>query len=139
MSVLVDLSVHLTAIECGSCAMSFAVPAAFYRNCRDEGQSFRCPNPRCLWPTQSYKKTTNAALQEQLDSAKRRAAFEIKSRIGAQRREEHQRRRASTYKGHLTRTKKRISAGLCPRCDRTFENLSHHMHTTHPDYGGKAR
>jgi len=37
-------------------------------------------------------------------------------------------------KGHLTRTRKRISHGVCPCCNRSFENLKQHMGTKHPDF-----
>jgi hypothetical protein len=37
-------------------------------------------------------------------------------------------------RGHLTRTKKRVAAGVCPCCNRTFQNLARHMKGQHPEY-----
>ena len=37
-------------------------------------------------------------------------------------------------RGHLTRTKKRVAAGVCPCCHRTFQQLARHMKNKHPDY-----
>jgi dsDNA-binding SOS-regulon protein len=44
---------------------------------------------------------------------------------------------ARTLKGHLTRKKKqlaRVHNGVCPCCNRTFQNLLRHMETKHPEY-----
>ncbi|HEX9950777.1 MAG TPA: hypothetical protein VGB53_03340 [Rubricoccaceae bacterium] len=40
---------------------------------------------------------------------------------------ERQKRRAAAQKGAHTRTKKRIAAGVCPCCNRTFQDLARHM------------
>lgn len=37
-------------------------------------------------------------------------------------------------RGHLTRTRRRVQAGTCPCCKRTFKQLSRHMKTQHPDF-----
>jgi DNA repair exonuclease SbcCD ATPase subunit len=37
-------------------------------------------------------------------------------------------------KGVTTRIKNRASNGVCPCCNRTFQNLARHMHTKHPDF-----
>lgn len=38
------------------------------------------------------------------------------------------------HKGHTTRLKNRIAAGVCPCCQRTFQNLARHMKCKHPKY-----
>jgi hypothetical protein len=40
----------------------------------------------------------------------------------------------SATRGHLTRQKKRIAAGVCPCCHRSFKQLARHMETKHPEY-----
>lgn len=37
-------------------------------------------------------------------------------------------------RGHLTRVKKRAAHGVCPCCNRTFQNVARHMESRHPDY-----
>ena len=37
-------------------------------------------------------------------------------------------------KGVVTRLKKRAIAGVCPCCNRTFQQLAAHMAHKHPDY-----
>ena len=48
---------------------------------------------------------------------------------------EAERRSAAAIKGHQTRLKKRIAAGVCPCCNRSFTPLAAHMKSEHPDYG----
>lgn len=54
-------------------------------------------------------------------------------------RQERERREAverqlSAQKGVVTRIKNRVGKGVCPCCNRTFENLQRHMHSKHPAY-----
>lgn len=44
------------------------------------------------------------------------------------------RRSLTAHKGHTTRIKKRIAAGVCPCCNRTFQNLARHMENKHKEY-----
>ena len=37
-------------------------------------------------------------------------------------------------KAAKTRIKNRIAAGVCPCCNRTFQNLAKHMAGQHPDF-----
>lgn len=41
-------------------------------------------------------------------------------------------------RGVVTKLKKRASAGVCPCCHRSFENLRRHMTSKHPDYAEQA-
>jgi uncharacterized small protein (DUF1192 family) len=50
---------------------------------------------------------------------------------------ESAKRSRNAYKGLFGRTKKRVAAGVCPCCNRTFENLARHMAGEHPGYAGK--
>lgn len=43
-------------------------------------------------------------------------------------------RAASAYKGQATRLKNRAKAGVCPCCNRSFENLRRHMADKHPEF-----
>lgn len=41
-------------------------------------------------------------------------------------------------KGVVTRTKKRVGNGVCPCCNRTFQQLARHMEAKHPEYADSA-
>lgn len=43
-------------------------------------------------------------------------------------------RSASALRGQVTRIKNRVGNGVCPCCNRSFTDLSRHMHTKHPEY-----
>jgi hypothetical protein len=46
----------------------------------------------------------------------------------------HEERSHAATRGHLTRTKRRVGAGVCPCCNRSFTQLGRHMKSKHPDY-----
>ena len=43
-------------------------------------------------------------------------------------------RSASARKGQITKLKKRAAAGVCPCCNRSFENLRRHIDSQHPGF-----
>lgn len=43
-------------------------------------------------------------------------------------------RSAAARKGQITRLKNRAAAGVCPCCNRSFENLRRHMSNRHPAF-----
>jgi len=49
---------------------------------------------------------------------------------------QHTKNSLAATKGHVTRQKKRAAAGVCPCCNRTFQQLAKHMASKHPGYGG---
>lgn len=46
----------------------------------------------------------------------------------------HAERSAIAYKGKVTRLKNRASVGLCPCCNRSFQDLARHMAGKHPEF-----
>lgn len=87
------------------------------------GGSFYCPNGHA----QHYTKTEVQRLKEQLEEVKRRAEWNQAEAATLK-------RSLTAKKGQITKMKNRISKGVCPCCNRTFENLARHMNTQHPDY-----
>lgn len=43
-------------------------------------------------------------------------------------------RSLTVTRGHITRIKNRVGAGVCPCCTRNFSNLKQHMENKHPGY-----
>lgn len=113
---------------CGQCGIEFDVPQHFYRECRERGEkkTWYCPNghPRV------YGESDSDRLQRRLDRAiQEQARLDQELREAEERAEKAERREA--------RLKKRIHAGVCPCCSRTFTNLARHMKTKHPEQLGK--
>jgi hypothetical protein len=47
-------------------------------------------------------------------------------------------RRAAAARGQVTKIKNRVGHGVCPCCNRTFENLARHMANQHPTFTAEA-
>lgn len=109
---------------CGKCGIEFAVPETWVDDRRHDHRTWYCPNghPR-HFPGKSSEEILRqrlSAAQDQLDTARRQR--------------DHAERSARTYRGHLTRTKRRIAHGVCPCCNRKFAQLTRHMERKHPEY-----
>jgi len=114
----------LVTTSCGSCGMQFAVPEHWDQERRRKHDGWWCPNGHSL----VYKGKSDAEkAREERDRYKEWLRQE-EERLAAERRSH------SATKGQLTKTRKRIAGGVCPCCNRTFQNLGRHMHTKHPDF-----
>jgi len=127
----VTLETGLIIENCCSCGISFAVPESWLTKKRRDHSAFFCPNGHSLH--YSGNSDLEKAKQEIERLQGRAATSQQNAKYWRNRTKEEQRSKAA-YKGHLTRTKNRIAAGVCPCCNRTFENLRQHMETKHPDY-----
>lgn len=132
--------------DCCNCGCVFALSADLYQRRLDDGLAFWCPNGH----SQHFTTSTVAKLKKELEETKakadRDAANARKQLEWANNREAAERkakvratRKASAFKGILTKTKNRIANGVCPCCNRTFQNLMGHMATQHPEYKGDKK
>lgn len=116
---------------CCNCHVQFAMPTELQRARRRDHKWFYCPNGH----QQHYVgETEEQRLTKQLERAERRAAnAEEDARIE---RADHQsaKRKLAAAKGQLTKTRKRIAHGVCPCCNRTFQDVARHMESQHPDF-----
>lgn len=122
--ITLETEVTFVAIECGGCGVSFALTERFDRARREDHKIFYCPNGcrRAYNAKSKAEKLEHDLLVERakLDQAKADAQY--------------QKKRAEGIQGELTKTKKRVSGGACPCCNRSFVNLARHMAGQHPDY-----
>jgi hypothetical protein len=130
--VFIEHTIHI--IECATCSVDFGIGADFMRRRREDHQGFFCPNGH----SNVYRGDNEAEkLRKQLareEAARRRA--EVRANGEEARRRQADRQRAAA-KGQVTRIKNRVSKGVCPCCNRSFENLARHMAGQHPDYASK--
>jgi hypothetical protein len=109
------------------CGIPLAIPEELYLEAKRTGeQGVYCP----LGHTFVFSDTTERELQRT-----RKALAEERARTRAARDllAQEERSHAAT-RGHLTRQKKRSAAGVCPCCNRTFQQLARHMRAKHPAY-----
>lgn len=110
---------------CCTCGMLFAMAADYQRRRRDDHATFYCPAGHA----QHYdgiSEVERLKLDLERKNAKLGAAVARASRIANERDQiarAHQKMRV------------RVANGVCPCCNRSFENLRMHMHSEHPDYG----
>lgn len=129
-----NLGVDFWTISCHSCGGTYALAAGYLKKRREEGGSWTCPY--CEMGT-VYKEPKTKRLERKLERERQRREWAEKGRERYRKEAEHQERRAAGYKGAFTKAKKRVGNGVCPCCNRSFENLRRHMATKHPDYADK--
>jgi hypothetical protein len=133
---VIQFTATLESTDCYKCGVTFAMPAQMMRNARDQGTAttFYCPNGH----GQCFTETTETRLRREIDKTK--AELErVKNERELQRTlKQEAERRVIAQKGVTTRLKKRIGAGVCPCCKRTFSQLQRHMHQQHPNYTTEA-
>ena len=101
--------------ECINCGTRFAVPSAFDVERHKDKRSFYCPNGH----SQAYIESEWDKIRRERDVLRQQTA-RLEDELNATRRE-------------LENTKKRVGAGVCPCCHRTFRALARHMKNKHPD------
>lgn len=130
MSGNVYFTETLVRHTCGKCGVDWAQPERFTEERRKDGKRFYCPNghPR------EFRESDVDRLKRELAAAKGNERWyqQQSERLRVER--DHLERSRAATRGHLTRTKKRIADGLCPCCDRFFDNVKLHMTVEHPDY-----
>lgn len=112
----------MTEMNCGTCGIDFMVPERWREERKKTGEGWYCPNGHC----RVYKETRLQEVERELKQERQRSAMEAASR----RSEEQGRLRAER---ELKRITKRVNAGVCPCCNRTFQNLARHMKTKHSE------
>lgn len=117
---------------CIKCGEPIGLTEATYQTLRRSGATFYCAfghgQVYVLGPSEADK------LRQERDRLKQRTAqLEDEARI-AWNTAEAERRRAAAARGQVTRLKNRAAAGVCPCCNRTFQNLQRHMTTKHAGF-----
>lgn len=115
-------TITLETIICCECGIPFAVPDDYRQSLMQTKDSFYCPNGH----GQHYSKSPHQVEKEKWD--KERELYQrdleiLNNQISEQRK---LRRKAENRL-------KRVHKGVCPCCNRTFQNLSRHIKTKHPE------
>lgn len=108
---------------CCSCGIAFGLPTDFLNKRRQDGKQFYCPNNHSL----VYRET-------ELDKTKKQLERERQMREAADAKAVKAEREATTISKAHRKMRVRVMNGVCPCCNRSFENLRRHMHTEHPEF-----
>jgi hypothetical protein len=115
--------ITLTKMECPVCGIPYALTERYRSKKNETGDSWVCPNGHSL----SYSDSEVKRLKRELE-AKTLEANRNREQYFAEQRKHEQTQKA------MTRLKKRTAAGVCPCCQRTFQQLSRHMKTKHIEF-----
>ena len=126
--ILVAVGVNLYTHECPVCGVIYGLSEQFDGERSSNGGSWYCPNGHNL----SYTESEAAKLRDKLNKTSRKLELTEARLESAWNERDAACRSANAYKGHNTRLKNRVQAGLCTECHRHFENLQRHMETKHP-------
>jgi len=119
----------MEVIHCANCSIMFGVPTRFDKDRQNDHQSFYCP----MGHVNIYKAESEAEkMRRERDIYIQRVA-QRDDEIKKQRlMREVAERQAAAARGQVTKIKKRVSAGMCPHCRRTFSQLATHVKMMHP-------
>jgi DNA repair exonuclease SbcCD ATPase subunit len=127
MGQVVPITITLTEISCGECAGVYAINERVRQRHQDMGTSWNCPYCRVGWGFAGKGKVQQ--LEKQLQDEQARLAEEKARHQRTLARENEER----TAKEKAERKLKRVQRGVCPSCNRTFNDLARHMASTHAE------
>jgi hypothetical protein len=125
----------LSAFNCWKCGITFAITADLEKRRRSDHEVFYCPNGHGnYFNGKTKEEKENEQLQQELKNQQNTIQYlrEAKANLHTELTEQKHKLRAE--KGAKTRLKNRVAHGVCPCCNRTFQNLLNHMQTQHPEY-----
>jgi hypothetical protein len=137
MTMTLKTEVAFEPITCGVCGVQFALTEVHVRYLQDHGATFYCPNghPRAyVEPAVTRLEKELRAKQTELDRQKIRLSQAEADARWEHSRAEETKRRLSATRGVVTRIKNRVGNGVCPCCNRTFQQLGRHMKAKHPEW-----
>lgn len=134
----INLDVEFLVVTCGECGGTYGIASRYAQQKKDEGGSWHCPYCQVGW---GYGETTLDRLMKEKRELKLKLEREETRRRWEQRQKEqaraeatHEAARANGFKGAMVKAKKRVGRGVCPCCNRSFEDLRRHMASKHPEY-----
>lgn len=123
-------------ITCCRCGIRFGMTAQTHAELKKSSHTFSCPYGHQqhfpLGPTKEDQ------LRQERDLLQQRLAQKDDEIAWQRRHRESAARSASAYKGQATKLRRRAKAGVCPCCNRHFEQLERHMSVKHPDFQPEA-
>lgn len=121
MTAYVD-NVEFTTMQCCNCHLSFGVTSRFEKDRRKDHKTFYCPQGHA----QSYR----AGADEET-----RLRNELNRQQELREAEQARLQRVEAERDQIAKAHKkmrvRVMNGVCPCCNRTFQNLLRHMQTEH--------
>lgn len=117
-------TITMETVICCKCGIPFGLPSDYRQNLRnDPDMWFHCPNGH----SQHYSESREQRLLREAENKSRQYENQLLQ-------EKNRREKAELDLLKANRKLKRVSKGVCPCCNRTFEDLQRHMKTKHPEH-----
>lgn len=116
--------------RCCVCDVAIMATPTKQRQLRDNARPFWCINGH----EQSFRETEAARLKRKLETVQKRVEWAEQNVKAARERADAAEHARAIAQGKLRAQSKRVKNGVCPCCNRTFQNLMRHMATKHPDF-----
>jgi hypothetical protein len=120
MEYAVQHQIMLSTVNCCSCGIVFAMPDSLMRKLKENGDWLFCPNGH----RQHFCETEADRLRKMLEQANRSKTTLTDDYAKLV-------KRTNGLEREKKRLMSRVSAGVCPCCNRTFANLARHMASQH--------
>lgn len=127
--ILVKFNFH----HCCNCDIPFFLPDYKEEKCLEDGSNFYCPSGHPMVFTDNEV----TKLKRELQKEKQRREWAERNGENLLKARQKTERTLVATKGHVTRIKNRVGNGVCPCCNRTFQNVKRHMNCKHPDWKKK--
>lgn len=133
MSFLIDTLTEKAVIEIcchENCNMKWAMPSSFVTDRKEDHKLFYCPRGH----SQYYAgKSDKEKLQDEIDKLNQRNLNLYQTISEKNHRIEQLGYSIRSQKAAKTKILNRVKNGICPCCNRTFQNLQNHFKTKHPE------
>jgi len=119
-------------LHCASCNIAFGVTASFEAARRSDRERFYCPAGHGQW----FPGKTD---EKRIEELKAQLATKDDLLRSTQLANHKFYRLQRAAEGRTRALKRRIAAGVCICCKRTFSNLARHMKTKHPTFTSEIK
>lgn len=128
-----EFTIAMVDEECCKCYAVFAMTTDTVRRLKRERLTFWCPY--CGTSQHYTGKSAEQELREEKRRLEQRLASEQSRHDQTRADRDHEKKRRAAFQGVAKKMKNRIGKGVCPCCNRSFENIRRHMETKHPEFG----
>jgi predicted RNA-binding Zn-ribbon protein involved in translation (DUF1610 family) len=123
------ITTKLVAVTCPNCGLVFGLGDGHVEALQRSKGSFSCPS--CQLPGGWYGPSAAEKERDRLAADLRWKAQQLETERARRATAEAS---ARALKGAVTKARKRATAGVCPHCTRSFENVRVHMTSKHPEW-----
>ena len=135
-----NMTQKFLVVSCYTCGIPFGITSNLYKRVvTDATGSVYCPScgSKTCWRESEHekeKRRLKAEMESEIARVKRDKEYLEASVKRHRERADIAERSLTATRGVVTRIKNRVSKGVCPCCNRSFENLHRHMTTQHPEF-----